>query len=161
LPNVRSRYFSDYAVHLPSADQIGVALDRWKALFGPDALIQHRGKPVKSLIGSWRLTVKAAGLDPHFTPKAMQKLLTRELRRRGVSLDLIGPCKGNTNPPSRIVEAHYAIVDTGILQPVADAIDKLWKELGQMRLVEPIGIEPTTSTVQTNRESRKIKRFRA
>ncbi len=147
-------------------------------------LIQHKGKPVKSLIGIWRLTVEAAGLDPRFTPKTVQKLMTRELRKRGVSLDLIGPYKGNTNPLNRVAEAHYGWVDVDLLKPVAKAIDELWREIGEMavqpispeatlttpenarsnhvpggtfkaanplKLVEPIGIEPTTSTVQTSR----------
>ncbi|HEX2524853.1 MAG TPA: hypothetical protein VHL31_00930 [Geminicoccus sp.] len=157
-------------------------------------LIQYKGKPVRSLIGIWRLTVKAAGLDPRFTPKTLQKLIPRLARAYGVSRDLVGPFKGNANSTNRMMEKHYDWVEIEEMRPVADAIDKLWEEIGQMavrpispeavntnpatvryeyvtggtlkaanplRLVEPIGIEPTTSTVQTRQESRKTKPLRS
>jgi integrase len=144
-------------------------------------LVQYRGQAIKSIKKVWNETRARAGLDARFQPKVLRKMMAKELRRAGVPKWDVSAMLGHHTEGSRITEDHYAQYEPAYLSRVVDAIDAwiAGVDRGATRsitlpktiacvpgayhspsaglrdssicMVEPMGFEPTTSTVQTSR----------
>jgi integrase len=145
-------------------------------------LVRYRGRAVKSLKRVWNETRDRAGLDHRFQPKVLRKMMAKVLRRAGVPKWDVKGMMGHSGGAD-VTEDHYAQFEPEFLHRVVDTIDAWAAGVDQVAarpitlaktiacvsvayqspssqsrrlpdlLVEPMGFEPTTSTVQTSRSS--------
>ena len=86
-------------------------------------LITFRGKPVKSLKGSWRLLRKRVGLDQDVQPYSLRHTMARHLRASSVPAWEVAAQLGHRKTGLSITE-KYASADPNFLNQSAKAIEK-------------------------------------
>jgi integrase len=144
------------------------------------ALVQYRGHPIASIKTAWNDARDRAGLDARFQPQILRKMMAKVLRRAGVPRWDVKGMMGHSGGFD-VTEDHYAQYEPEFLHRVVDAIDawaagvdraatrsitlpkttacvpvayqspSAWPRDLPDSLVEPMGFEPTTSTVQASR----------
>jgi hypothetical protein len=129
----------------------------------------------------WNNARERADLDHRFQPQTLRKMMAKELRRAGVPKWDVSAMLGHSAGGSDVTEDHYAQFEPEYLHRVVDVIDAWaagvdrgatrpitqpstrvcvpdayqtagpWSRDLAICMVEPMGLEPTTSTVQTSR----------
>src|SRR5919106_261545 len=144
-------------------------------------LVQYRGRAVRSLKTAWNETRENAEIyDPRFQPQVLRKMMAKVLRRAGVPRWDVKGMMGHSGGAD-VTEDHYAQYEPEYLSRPVKAIDAWLSRVdgaantpitrpkgppcvpvasqsprARIRkvpglVVEPMGFEPTTSTVQTSR----------
>jgi site-specific recombinase XerC len=144
-------------------------LTPWLDQATTEHFVAWQGRRLKSIKTAWRRLRADAGLDERVTPYSIRHTMAREMRRRKVPLEQRQAFLGHLPRGTARTTAIYAPDEPEHLSDAVAAIDAVMADVGRVaarpitllrassvlvpiqKLVEPMGFEPTTSTVQTSR----------
>ena len=97
--------------------------------------VTYRGEPIASILATFRIARKDAGLDERVTPYSIRHTMAREMRKARVPGEQISLFLGHLPQGAAGTTAVYAPYEPDYLSDAASAIDAVFQQLGKLTKV--------------------------
>ncbi|TWA71853.1 site-specific recombinase XerD [Azospirillum baldaniorum] len=98
--------------------------------------VTYRGKPISSILATFRVARVAAGLDERVTPYSIRHTMAREMRKAGVSTEEIGLFLGHIPQGTSATTLVYAPFEPGYLSAAREVVEAVFQRLGRLTKME-------------------------